>query len=328
MTRLIPDWEIRVTNFGLGYILMCLVVAIAATNTGNNGLYLVLAAMLAAMIVSGMLSRRNVRGVTCEIEPVGEVVATRPAWLKIKLENRLRVGTAQALFFLHEALPGPLWIDPLGPGERRELIVEGSFPRRGVFREADAGLLSRFPLGLFRKYRKARLGQEIVVYPLPLSTGVPEIPPEDARGGRSHPRARGGGFDIRTLRDFSPGDDPRDLHWKQSARMRRWIVREREAERDRVLFLAVDNALPWPADSEALGRFEKAVARCAGQALLLLSRGAEVGFHSRGIKVAARGGRSQRVRILDALARLEPVPVERAGDFPAMRKGDLRWFVS
>ena len=78
MTRLIPDWEIRVTNFGLGYILMCLVVAIAATNTGNNGLYLVLAAMLAAMVVSGMLSRRNVRGVACEIEPVGEIVATRP----------------------------------------------------------------------------------------------------------------------------------------------------------------------------------------------------------------------------------------------------------
>ena len=242
MTRLIPDWEIRVTNFGLGYILMCLVVAIAATNTGNNGLYLVLAAMLAAMVVSGMLSRRNVRGVACEIEPVGEVVATRPAWLKLKFENRLRAGKAQALFFLHESLPGPLWIDPLAPGEKREIIVEGTFPRRGVFREADAGLLSRFPLGLFRKYRKATLAKEIVVYPLPVSNPVPEIPPEDARGGRSHPRSRGGGSDIRTLREFSPGDDPRDLHWKQSARMRRWIVREREAERDRVLFLAIDNA--------------------------------------------------------------------------------------
>ena len=67
--------------------------------------------------------------------------------------------------------------------------------------------------------------------------------------------------------------------------MRRWIVREREAERDRVLFLAVDNALPVPADSEALARFENAVARCAGQALLLLSRGGEVGFHARGVKV-------------------------------------------
>ena len=161
MTRLIPDWEIRVTNFGLGYILMCLVVAIAATNTGNNGLYLVLAAMLAALIVSGFLSRRNVRSVRCEVETVGEVIASRPAWMKLKLENQLATGTAQAIFFLHESLPGPLWIDPLKPGEKRELIVEGVFPRRGVFRDADAGLLSRFPLGFFRKYRKAALGREI-----------------------------------------------------------------------------------------------------------------------------------------------------------------------
>ena len=48
-----------------------------------------LAGMLSAMVVSGVLSRRNVRGVRCGIEAVGEVVATRPAWLKLKLENEL-----------------------------------------------------------------------------------------------------------------------------------------------------------------------------------------------------------------------------------------------
>ncbi len=153
MTRLIPDWEIRITNFGLGYVLMCLVVAIGATNTGNNGLYLVLSGMLAAMVVSGVISRRNVRGVACEIEPVGEVVAGRPALLKVRFENRLATATAQALFFLHEGLPGPLWVEPLKPGELREVMVEGVFPRRGVINRADAGLLSRFPLCLFRKYR-------------------------------------------------------------------------------------------------------------------------------------------------------------------------------
>ena len=327
MTRLIPDWEIRITNFGLGYILICLVLAIAATNTGNNGLYVVLAAMLAAMVVSGVLSRRNVRGVDCQIETVGEVVATRPAWLKVKLENRLKTATAQALFFLHEALPGPLWIDPLKPGEKRELVVEGRFPARGVYRGADAGLLSRFPIGLFRKYRRATLAREIVVYPLPEPGPLPDTPSEDARGGRPHPRQRGGGSDIRTLREFAPGDDVRDLHWKQSARMRRWIVREREAERDRVLFLAIDNAFPV-LDGAALERFEKTIARCAGQALLLLSRGAEVGFHARGVKVAAQAGRGQRVRILDALARLEAVEAAAAPDFPRMRRGDARRFVS
>jgi uncharacterized protein (DUF58 family) len=327
MTRLIPDWEIRITNFGLGYILICLVLAIAATNTGNNGLYVVLAAMLAAMVVSGILSRRNVRGVDCRIETVGEVVATRPAWLRLTLENRLKTATAQALFFLHESLPGPLWIDPLKPGEKRELVVEGRFPSRGVYRGADAGLLSRFPIGLFRKYRRATLAQEIVVYPLPEASAVPETPSEDARGGRPHPRQRGGGSDIRTLREFVPGDDLRDLHWKQSARMRRWIVREREAERDRVLFLAIDNGLP-AMDAAALGRFEKAIARCAGQAQLLLSRGGEVGFHARGVKVPAQSGRAQRARILEALARLEALPLAGAPDFPRMRRGDVRRFVS
>ncbi|HMF09874.1 MAG TPA: DUF58 domain-containing protein [Thermoanaerobaculia bacterium] len=325
---LIPDWEIRITNFGLGYILMCLVVAIGATNTGNNGLYVVLAGMLAAMVVSGVLSRRNVRGVSCAIEPIGEVVATRPAALKITLENHLRATTAQALFFLHEGLPGPLWIAPLKPGEKRQVVVEGVFARRGVVRRPDAGLLSRFPIGLFRKYRRASLGGEILVYPLPEPTPMPEIPPEDARGGRPHPRRRGGGFDIRTLRDFVPGDDPRDLHWKQSARMRRWIVRERDAERDRVVVFVVDNALSDPADPASLEAFERAISRCAAQATLLLSRGGEAGFHARGFKVPASSGRTQRARILDALARLEPVALQGAPPFPPLRRGDLRRVVT
>ena len=328
MTRLIPDWEIRITNFGLGYVLMCLVVAIGATNTGNNGLYLVLAGMLAAMIVSGVISRRNLRGVRCEIEAVGEVVAGRPALLKVRLENRMATATAQGLFFLHEGLPGPLWIDPLKPGERRDVLVEGVFPRRGVFDTADAGLLSRFPLGLFRKYRHARLSHEIVVFPSPEASAVPQVPPEDSRGGRPHPRRRGGGSDIRTLRDFVPGDDPRDLHWKQSARMRHWIVREREAERDRVIFLALDNAVQDPGDPAALEDLERRISRCAGQALMLLSRGGEVGFVSRNALLPASAGRAQRTRILDALARVHAIPTAGAPAFPPLRHADLRWYVA
>jgi uncharacterized protein (DUF58 family) len=323
MTRLIPDWEIRITNFGLGYILMCLVVAIGATNTGNNGLYMVLAAMLAGMSVSGVVSRRNVRGVSCEIEPIGEVVARRPATLRVKLENHLKAETAQALFFLQEGLPGPLWIDPLKPGERREVVVEGMFSHRGVIQRPDAGLLSRFPLGLFRKYRRATIRGEIVVYPQPESSGLPEVPPEDSRGGRPHPRKRGGGSDIRTLRDFVPGDDPRDLHWKQSARMRRWIVRERDAERERVVIFAVENALADPHDPQQRSHLEGSISRCAGQVLLHLSRGGEAGFQARGVRVAAGAGRGQRRRILDALARLEPVAAQTAPAFPSIRRGDL-----
>jgi uncharacterized protein (DUF58 family) len=303
-------------------------VAIGATNTGNNGLYLVLAGMLAGMIVSGVISRRNLRGVRCELEAVGEVVAGRPALLKVRLENRMAAATAQGLFFLHEGLPGPLWIDPLKPGERRDVLVEGVFPRRGVFHGADAGLLSRFPLGLFRKYRHAKLSRELVVYPSPEASTVPQVPPEDQRGGRPHPRRRGGGSDIRMLRDFVAGDDPRDLHWKQSARMRHWIVREREAERDRVVFLALDNALKDPGDPAELEGLERRISRCAGQALLLLSRGGDVGFVSRNALVSASSGRGQRSRILDALARVSAIPAAGAPAFPPLRHDDMRWYVA
>ncbi len=218
--------------------------------------------------------------------------------------------------------------DSLKPGERREVIVEAAFARRGVVQEADAGLLSRFPLGLFRKYRRARLLREIVVFPCPEARPVAELPPDDSRGGRPHPRRHGAGSDIRTLRDFVPGDDPRDLHWKQSARMRRWIVREREAERDRVVILVVENAMEDPAAPAALAAFERTLSHCAWEALLLLSRGAEVGFQARGVKVPASTGRAQRARILEALARLEAVRFEKAPPFPPVRRGDLRRLVA
>jgi uncharacterized protein (DUF58 family) len=130
------------------------------------------------------------------------------------------------------------------------------------------------------------------------------------------------------LRDFVPGDDPRDLHWKQSARMRHWIVREREAERDRVVILALDNALASLVDPAARVDFERRISRCAGQAVLLLSRDGEVGFQTRTVRVPASSGRGQRTRILEALARLEAIDPAGAPAFAPVRRGELRWFVT
>ena len=53
---------IRITTVGLWYVLLSILVGITATNTGNNALYTVLAVMFAVLIVSGVMSRENVRG--------------------------------------------------------------------------------------------------------------------------------------------------------------------------------------------------------------------------------------------------------------------------
>jgi uncharacterized protein (DUF58 family) len=73
---------------------------------------------------------------------------------------------------------------------------------------------------------------------------------------------------------------------------------------------------------------ERRISRCAAHAILLLSRGGEVGFQSRGVKVAASAGRSQRSHILEALARLQAIPVSGAPAFPPIRRGDLRRMIA
>jgi uncharacterized protein (DUF58 family) len=324
VTRLVPSWHLRITNLGLSYILLTLLVAIAATNTANNGLYTILAGLLAGMVVSGVVSRRNVRAVECTVRAQGEIVAGRPSNLLIVARCRSRRFTAQGVWFLHEALPAPLYLEPLAPGEERRYLVEAVFPRRGVFPTADAGVMSRFPLGLFRKYADARIPEEVVVFPAPERSGLPE-PVQDSTSGRRHSAARRGfGAEVRTLREFSSGDDVRDLHWKQSARMQKWIVREREDERSSSVVFLVENALSRPFDPAEIERLERSISLTAGEALRVLASGGEVGLAARGFSLAPGGGFSQRRRVLEALARLPAIPVEGAPPFPSPRPGETR----
>ena len=324
LTPLIPRWHVRITNFGLGYILMTLLVAIAATNTANNGLYTVLAGLLAGMVVSGVVSRRNLRAVRCTVEGNGEVFAGRSAWIAVTVTNRSARLTAQGIWFLHEALPGPLYLAPLPPGGERRYTLEAVFPRRGVFSGGDAGLMSRFPVGLFRKYRPASWPQPIVVYPDPVRGSRGETAPESPSGAASPASRRGFGPEVRTLREFVSGDDVRDLHWKQSARIGKWIVRERLDERSRRVVFSVENAVADPLDPASVAAVERSIAAAAGEALALLEAGGEAGLAARGVYVAPAGGAGQRRRILEALARLEILPFSAAPPFPPPRPGERR----
>jgi uncharacterized protein (DUF58 family) len=324
LTPLIPRWHLRITNFGLGYILMTLLVAIAATNTANNGLYTVLAGLLGGMIVSGVVSRRNLRAVKCTVEPSGEIFAGRPAWIAVTVRNGSAALTAQGVWFLHEALPGPLYIAPLSPGAERRYALEATFPRRGVFSGGDAGLMSRFPAGLFRKYRSVTWPHPLVVYPDPLRSARREETGESPTGTASSVRRRGFGPEVRTLRDFVSGDDVRDLHWKQSARLGKWIVRERQDERSRRVVFEVNNVVADPLDPGAVAAVERAIAATAGEALALIEGGGEAGLAARGASISPAGGAGQRRRILEALARLEIHDSGSAPPFPAPRPGETR----
>ena len=72
-------------------MVLTLLIGVAATNTGNNALYMVVALMLAVLVVSGVLSRNNLRKVEVEVSPPEELFAHPPAAFQVELTNRSRL---------------------------------------------------------------------------------------------------------------------------------------------------------------------------------------------------------------------------------------------
>ena len=123
------------------------------------------------------------------------------------------------------------------------------FPKRGRRSIESLLLYSGYPIGLFRKGRVHPLADERLVYPAPAT--VPYVPPDprEAEGGDPRDRRKGRGAEIRNLREAGFGDDPRDVHWPQTARQGKFIVKERASEEGRDALVALDTHRPAGADA-------------------------------------------------------------------------------
>src|SRR5580693_1463600 len=83
-------FDYDVTQIGIVYVAIVLVIGIAALNTGNNLLYIVVAAMLAAILVSGFASAIVLRGLELDVRLPEHVFAGRPTLGRIVLRNPRR----------------------------------------------------------------------------------------------------------------------------------------------------------------------------------------------------------------------------------------------
>jgi len=90
LERLRETFDYEVTRVGIIYTLVTLVIGIAALNTGNNLLYIVVAAMLSAILVSGFISAAVLRCLELDVRVPEHVFAGRPVAGRIVLRNSRR----------------------------------------------------------------------------------------------------------------------------------------------------------------------------------------------------------------------------------------------
>jgi uncharacterized protein (DUF58 family) len=85
--RLREAIDYEVTRAGVIYILIAVVIAIAAINTGNNLLYVIVAALLSAIVVSGIASSSVLRSLELDVHLPEHVFAGRPIMARLLLRN-------------------------------------------------------------------------------------------------------------------------------------------------------------------------------------------------------------------------------------------------
>lgn len=312
---------LRFTREGRVFVFVTIGVGAAAVNTGNNLLYLVLGLMLSLILVSGVLSDL----VLLEIEGLrvlpSRAFAGGPALVEIALANG---KTRLPSFSLEvedqaEGLPTDrrcYFLKVEAAGEQRA-TYRRELPRRGVVRFTGLRLSTRYPFGLFDKWRLIPLASELLVFPqIDTSARAPTL----ASGGEGSPdrAVRGPGIEPAGLRDYRLGDEARSLHGRRSAALGKLVVREREREASRTLTIALDDAIDV-ADTLAFARFERAISRVAGIVVDAHAHGATV-------EVVCRRSSSPRVApggsldpLFAFLARLPAIPPSEAPPLSTQR---------
>ncbi len=301
--------RLRFTREGRWFTFLTVGVGFGAINTGNNLLYLLLGWMLSAIIASGILSERALRGLKVSRLPPGRVYAGRPFLMQISLQNekkRLPSFSIEVEDLVEEKpLDKKCYFLKLPAGRLQTTRYRHTFSRRGLYQFDGFRLSTKFPFALFRKSRDIFAPGEVLVYPAVAQVRPPAPAP---RAGGEDPHARvGRRGEFFGLREFREGDDRRDVHWASSARQGRPMVREYEEEAHRRATILVDNGVPDGASESELEAFERAVSLAASLCAHYLGRQFSVRLIARGSAVAAASGPAQLHRVLRALALLPAV---------------------
>src|SRR6185312_12139001 len=81
-------FDYDVTPEGMVYLSITLLIGVASLTSGNNLLFIILAAMLAAIVISGVASAHVLRGLRIDAAIPGHVFAKQPVIAKLSLQNR------------------------------------------------------------------------------------------------------------------------------------------------------------------------------------------------------------------------------------------------
>jgi uncharacterized protein (DUF58 family) len=309
--RLRPPRRLKLTREGKYFIGITFGVGIAAINTGNNLLYLLLGMLLSLIIVSGVLSEISLRRLTVVRRLPPRAQVGRPHLVEIEVYNHKRRLPSYAIEVedLRAGQPADkrCFFLKISPRSAQVAAYRRTPARRGRDRHVGFRVATRFPFGLFEKSRELAATGELIIYPAVDPLRLPAHLPGELAGGSSAHR-RGFGDEIIAVRPMRDGDDPRDIYWRKSTVSNQLVLRERARETRRDVDLAVDDVHATKDPTDDWSRhLERHIRDVASRAVAHLKRGDAVTLRTRSHLRARAHPATGADPLLRFLALLEPV---------------------
>jgi uncharacterized protein (DUF58 family) len=199
--------------------------------------------------------------------------ASWPRALEIRLFDRLPAAVGR--------LGNGGEIARISPGEQAVIPFALIGRARGMHDLGPIAVQVRGPLGLVDRTHRFSLGDAITV--APSITGVRRyrllsLQHRLRDAGVRSIRRRGEGTSFANLRDYSPGDDPRHIDWKATARRRKPITREFTVEQGQTVMIVIDAGRLMTQLAGPFPRFEYALSSALVLADVAAQSGDQVGL--------------------------------------------------
>jgi len=266
---------------GMFYLLIMIISFVASMIGRSNMLMLVFSIMAGPFIVNGWVTFSLLKRNRISRRLPDRIMAGETASIEITLENRKR-WLASWLMLVRDrvsrdgarqsASDGTVVLEPsvlfasVPRQSTRTACYQLRLNRRGRYIFGPLEFSTRFPLGLVERGYVTSLTGSLLVHPrLGWLTPRWNQDAQLAAELSQRPFSRRGMFEdeFHHLRDYRPGDSPRDIHWRTSARRNGLMVRQFHQSRDRNLIMLIDLWQPDRPGADHIDRVELALSFAA-----------------------------------------------------------------
>lgn len=292
---------------GLFYLLLTVLVGFAgAFSRYNNLMIWVFGMMLAAVLLSGLISGIMLSRIRVTRLDPGHGQVGEPLTIRYAITNRKRWFPVFDLHIEELSSSAPLgwnrflsragaWALHIGPGETAHVDSVHWPIQRGRPEFVRLRYWSTFPFGMWKKSITIEQPQHTLIYPqiLPLKSHVVSTLAPLGLSGVRLSRQTGPGEEFFGAREYRPGDSVRQIAWKRSAGLDQMITIERtrpSPPRLRVVLnlktptaeLRVDSPAPIPPEQLE----EQAISLVASILSAAASQGYETGLTVLGVDLS------------------------------------------